>query len=79
MNEEDTASKTSLSGGVTIVGNSVVIQGDIVGGSKIVQQSDKILGHKPINCPACARIYIPSENKFACPNCGTATPKHLLN
>jgi hypothetical protein len=34
---------------------------------------------KPINCPSCGRSYVPAENKFACPNCGTATPQDLID
>jgi len=33
---------------------------------------------QPITCPFCGRPYIPAETKFACPNCGAATPKELL-
>lgn len=33
---------------------------------------------QPITCPFCGRSYVPAETKFACPNCGAATPKELL-
>jgi hypothetical protein len=33
---------------------------------------------QPLTCPFCGRPYIPAETKFACPNCGAATPKELL-
>ena len=32
---------------------------------------------QPINCPYCGRAYVPAENKYACPNCGGATPEEL--
>ncbi|MBI5877101.1 MAG: hypothetical protein HZB53_05565 [Chloroflexi bacterium] len=33
---------------------------------------------QPVTCPFCGRSYIPAETKFACPNCGAATPQELL-
>jgi hypothetical protein len=33
----------------------------------------------PINCPSCGRSYVPADNKFACPHCGTATPQNLID
>lgn len=32
----------------------------------------------PIKCPFCSRSYVPVDFKFACPNCGAATPKDLI-
>ncbi len=32
---------------------------------------------QPITCPYCGRAYVPAENKYACPNCGGATPDEL--
>jgi hypothetical protein len=32
----------------------------------------------PIKCPFCSRSYIPVDFKFACPHCGAATPKDLI-
>lgn len=32
----------------------------------------------PIKCPFCSRSYVPLDFKFACPNCGAATPKDLI-
>ena len=32
---------------------------------------------QPITCPYCGRAYVPAENKYACPNCGGATPDDL--
>jgi hypothetical protein len=34
---------------------------------------------KPIECPFCRQAYLPRENNFACPSCGAATPKELLD
>jgi len=32
----------------------------------------------PIKCPFCSRSYVPVDFNFACPNCGAATPKNLI-
>ncbi|HEX7593778.1 MAG TPA: hypothetical protein VF429_06365 [Anaerolineae bacterium] len=32
---------------------------------------------QPVTCPYCGRAYVPAENKYACPNCGGATPEDL--
>lgn len=32
---------------------------------------------QPINCPYCGRAYVPADNRYACPNCGAATPDDL--
>ena len=32
---------------------------------------------QPITCPYCGRSYVPAENRYACPNCGGATPEEL--
>lgn len=32
----------------------------------------------PVTCPFCTRSYTPAENEFACPSCGAATPKELI-
>ncbi len=33
---------------------------------------------QPVTCPYCGGSYIPANTKFACPNCGAATPVELL-
>lgn len=32
----------------------------------------------PIQCPFCARAYIPANVNFICPSCGAATPRELI-
>jgi len=32
----------------------------------------------PITCPFCTRSYIPVDFEYACPSCGAATPKDLI-
>jgi Zn finger protein HypA/HybF involved in hydrogenase expression len=31
-----------------------------------------------IDCPYCGRSYVPAEQNYACPACGAATPKELI-
>ena len=33
---------------------------------------------RSIDCPYCGRSYVPAEQKYACPACGAATPKELI-
>jgi hypothetical protein len=33
---------------------------------------------RSIDCPYCSRSYVPAEQKYACPACGAATPKELI-
>jgi hypothetical protein len=33
---------------------------------------------RSIDCPYCGRSYVPSEQNYACPACGAATPKELI-
>lgn len=33
---------------------------------------------RSIKCPFCSRSYVPSEQKYACPACGAATPQELI-
>jgi len=33
---------------------------------------------RSIDCPYCQRSYVPTENEYACPACGAATPPELI-
>jgi len=33
---------------------------------------------RSIDCPYCRRSYVPAEQNYACPACGAATPKELI-
>lgn len=33
---------------------------------------------RAIDCPYCKRSYVPAEQNYACPACGAATPKELI-
>lgn len=34
---------------------------------------------RSVDCPYCGRSYVPAEQKYACPACGAATPKELID
>ena len=34
---------------------------------------------RSIDCPFCHRSYVPAEQNYACPACGAATPKELID
>lgn len=75
-----TSSTTTHSGGGVI--NPIFFVGG--GGTRTVTETREVIKEvpvapKPINCPACGRSYIPADNKFACPNCGTPTPSDLID
>ncbi len=76
-----TSSSTSYGGGGSMIAPIFFAGG---GGTRTVTETREVIKEvpmapKPINCPACGRSYVPAENKFACPNCGTATPKELID
>jgi hypothetical protein len=77
IGENDLDTGQGPGGGIMFTSASVSISGDVVGGSKTF--SIKNLDDQPISCLNCGRSYLPAENNFACPNCGSATPKELLN
>ncbi len=33
---------------------------------------------RSVDCPYCGRSYVPAEQSYACPACGAATPKELI-
>jgi hypothetical protein len=75
-----TSSSTSYSGGGSLIA-PIFFAG---GGTRTVTETREVIKEvpvapKPITCPACGRSYVPAENKFACPNCGTATPQNLID
>jgi hypothetical protein len=74
-------SSTSHSGGSGTILDPIIFVGG--GGTRTVTETREVIKEvpiapMPITCPACARSYVPADNKFACPNCGTATPQNLI-
>ena len=76
---------TSSSGGSGFpnIGNVLVLGG---GGRthtntvtrEVVKEVEVPVAPRSIDCPYCQRSYVPAENKYACPACGAATPKELI-
>jgi hypothetical protein len=68
-------------------GSSSVSGGDIVigslGGTRTRTVTKEVTREVPvaprsIKCPFCGRSYVPAEQTYACPACGAATPKELI-
>jgi len=46
---------------------------------EVVKEVEVPVAPRSIDCPYCQRSYVPAENKYACPACGAATPKELID
>ena len=79
------AKSTASSGGSSFpnIGNVVVL-----GGSgrthtrevtrEVVKEVEVPVAPRSVDCPFCRRSYVPAEQNYACPACGAATPKELI-
>ena len=45
---------------------------------EVVREVEVPVTPRSIDCPYCGRSYIPAEQNYACPACGAATPKELI-
>jgi len=45
---------------------------------EVVKEVEVPVSPRSIDCPYCKRSYVPAENNYACPACGAATPKELI-
>ena len=45
---------------------------------EVVKEVEVPVAPRAIDCPYCKRSYVPSENDYACPACGAATPPELI-
>ncbi len=45
---------------------------------EVVKEVEAPAAPRSIDCPYCRRSYVPAENNYACPACGAATPKELI-
>ena len=45
---------------------------------EVVKEVEVPVAPRSINCPYCRRSYVPAEENYACPSCGAATPKELI-
>lgn len=77
------SSSSSAQGwGIPNLGNVVVL-----GGGRTREVTREIVTEKKVevpvapravDCPYCQRSYVPAEHNYACPACGAATPKELI-
>lgn len=79
------STSASSSGGSHLsgLGNVVVLGGS--GGTRtntvtreVVKEVEVPVAPRSVDCPFCHRSYVPAENNYACPACGAATPKELI-
>jgi hypothetical protein len=45
---------------------------------EVVKEVEVPVAPRSIDCPYCKRSYVPTENDYACPACGAATPPELI-
>lgn len=45
---------------------------------EVVREVEVPVAPRSIDCPYCRRSYVPAEQDYACPACGAATPKELI-
>ena len=45
---------------------------------EVVKKVEVPVAPRSIDCPYCRRSYVPAEQNYACPACGAATPKELI-
>jgi len=73
---------TSSSGGgfgIPPIGPVIAMGGP--GRTRTVTREKKVevpVAPRSIDCPYCRRSYVPAEQNYACPACGAATPKELI-
>ena len=74
------AAKKSSSSSSSSSGGDIWISGGGGGTRTVTKEVVKEVPKEPmpIKCPFCSRSYVPVDFKFACPNCGAATPKDLI-
>jgi len=75
---------TSSGGGSSFpnLGNVVVLGGGRTHTREVtrevVKEVEVPVAPRAIDCPFCRRSYVPAEQNYACPACGAATPKELI-
>lgn len=45
---------------------------------EVIREVEVPVAPRSIDCPYCRRSYVPAEQNYACPACGAATPKELI-
>ena len=46
---------------------------------EVVKEVEVPVAPRSIDCPYCRRSYVPADENYACPACGAATPKELID
>ena len=76
------SSNSSRGSGRPGIGDVVFLGGGGTRTREVVREVEKKVevpvAPRSIDCQYCGRSYIPAENKYACPACGAATPKELI-
>ena len=65
---------SSIGDGIFIGGSDRVIRET----REVAREVEVPVAPHSVNCPFCKRSYVPAEQKYACPSCGAATPKELI-
>lgn len=63
-------------GGIYLGGSGRVIRTTET--REVVREVEVPVAPRSIDCPFCKRSYVPAEQSYACPSCGAATPKELI-
>ena len=71
-----TARSSSIGDGIFIGGSDRVIRTRET--REVVREVEVPVAPRSVDCPFCKRSYVPSEQNYACPSCGAATPKELI-
>jgi hypothetical protein len=45
---------------------------------EVVKEVEVPVAPRAVDCPFCGRSYVPADENYACPACGAATPKELI-
>ena len=92
-NSKSSSSKSSSRGGskakystTSSSRSSSIGDGIFIGGSdrvtretrEVVREVEVPVAPRSVDCPFCKRSYVPAEQNYACPSCGAATPKELI-
>ena len=77
------SSSSSASRGSSNLGPLVLLNsfgGSSTGGGtrEVVKEVEVPVAPRAVDCPFCGRSYVPSDQNYACPACGAATPPELI-
>jgi len=79
---KNVSSSSSGGSGFPNLGNVVVLGGGRTHTREVtrevVKEVEVPVAPRSIDCPYCRRSYVPAEQNYACPACGAATPKELI-